>query len=67
MIGSTRGTTPGNVLRGSGSAPVARSGMTTTSRRTTVWTNSDSGTVYHLRLPTRTDGSLTSPNRSRGM
>ena len=47
--------------------PVAISGTMKTMSTATVCSASEIGTVYHLRLPTLTDGSVTSPKRSRGI
>jgi hypothetical protein len=44
----------------------ASRGMMTIAATANVWTAIETGTVYHCRLPTFTDDSTMSPNRSRG-
>ncbi len=45
----------------------ARIGTMTIIARTIACDSSETGTVYHFRLPIEIDGRVTSPNRSRGM
>ncbi|MBI4276610.1 hypothetical protein HY629_02090, partial [Candidatus Uhrbacteria bacterium] len=52
------------ITGGIGSASAAISGIITSATMSTVWTAIDSGTEYHFRLPTLTDGLTTSPNIS---
>ena len=54
--------TPG----GTGITSAANRGMMMIAATAIVWTAMESGTVYHFRLPTFTEDSTISPNRSRG-
>jgi hypothetical protein len=45
----------------------ASMGIAITANTIAEWDMRETGTVYHLRLPTEIDGRVTSPNRSRGM
>ena len=64
--GGAAATNASIMVGGTGMTSAAINGMMTIAATATVWTAIETGTVYHLRLPTFTEDSTMSPNRSRG-